>query len=136
MSFWRELRRRNVAKVAVAYAVVAWLLIQIAAILFPTFQAPAWAMQAFTFALIAGFPVALLFAWAYELTPAGFKPSVTLPATESIARSTGQKLNYLVIGSLAIAMVLLRMFRSRNLLKDAALEKPAFAALRSQLFSN
>jgi TolB-like protein len=72
-NFFAELKRRNVYKVAVAYAVVAWLLIQAASILFPTFEAPGWVMKVFVSAVALGFPIALLLAWAFELTPEGIK---------------------------------------------------------------
>ncbi len=72
-SVWGELRRRNVVKVAVAYAIVAWLLVEVASVLLPTFEAPDWIMQVFTFLVIVGFPLALIFAWAYELTPEGIR---------------------------------------------------------------
>src|SRR6266576_585991 len=68
-NFFAELKRRNVYKVAVAYAVVAWLLIQAASILFPTFEAPGRVMKV----VAAGFPIALVLAWAFELTPEGLK---------------------------------------------------------------
>src|SRR5438477_1733618 len=72
-NFFAELKRRNVYKVAVAYAVVAWLLIQAASILFPTFEAPGWVMKVFVAVVAAGFPIALILAWAFELTPGGLK---------------------------------------------------------------
>jgi adenylate cyclase len=72
-NFFGELKRRNVYKVAIAYAIVAWLLIQAASILFPTFEAPSWMMKIFVTLAILGFPIALLFAWAFELTPEGLK---------------------------------------------------------------
>ena len=72
-NFFAELKRRNVYKVAVTYAVVAWLLIQAAAILFQTFEAPAWVMKVFVVILAAGFVVALVIAWAFELTPEGIR---------------------------------------------------------------
>src|SRR5713226_2994246 len=72
-NFFAELKRRNVYKVAVAYAVVAWLLIQAASILFPTFEAPPWVMKVFVAIIAAGFPIALVLAWAFELTPQGIK---------------------------------------------------------------
>jgi len=71
--FFAELKRRNVYKVAVVYAVVAWLLIQAASILFPTFEAPGWVMKVFVTVIAAGFPIALILAWAFELTPEGLK---------------------------------------------------------------
>jgi TolB-like protein len=71
--FFAELKRRNVYKVAVAYAVVAWLLIQAGSIFFPTFEAPPWVMKIFIMVVLLGFPVALIIAWAFELTPEGIK---------------------------------------------------------------
>ena len=92
-SFFAELKRRNVYKVAVAYAVVAWLLIQAASILFPTFEAPGWVMKVFVAVVVAGFPIALILAWAFELTPEGLKrteSAMELPRT--IGRSSGMDL--------------------------------------------
>ncbi len=73
MSFIDELKRRNVFRVGIAYVIVAWLLLQVADVVLPTFRTPEWVMQAFTFLLILGFPLALIFAWAFELTPEGLK---------------------------------------------------------------
>src|SRR6266567_1049787 len=72
-NFFAELKRRNVYKVAIAYAVVAWLLMQAASILFPTFEAPPWTMKVFVAVIALGFPIALVIAWAFELTPEGLK---------------------------------------------------------------
>jgi TolB-like protein len=71
--FLTELKRRNVYKVAIAYAVVAWLLIQIASQVFPFFEIPNWAVRFIVLAIIIGFPIALIIAWAFELTPEGLK---------------------------------------------------------------
>ncbi len=73
MNFFAELKRRNVYKVAVAYAVVAWLLIQIATQVFPFFEIPNWAVRLVVLAIVIGFPIALIVAWAFELTPEGLK---------------------------------------------------------------
>ena len=81
-SFFAELKRRNVYKVAVAYAVVAWLLLQLASILFPAFEAPAWVMKAFIALVAAGFPIALVVAWAFELTPEGIKRTDGISSSE------------------------------------------------------
>jgi adenylate cyclase len=70
-NFFSELKRRNVYKVAVAYAVIAWLLIQAASILFPTLQPPNWVIKTFVVILAAGFVIALVIAWAFEMTPEG-----------------------------------------------------------------
>ena len=90
-NFFAELKRRNVYKVAVAYAVVAWLLMQGASILFPTFEAPAWVMKVFVTAIAFGFPVALVLAWAFELTPEGIKRTTEVAPNESITRRTGPR---------------------------------------------
>jgi hypothetical protein len=72
-NFFAELKRRNVYKVAIAYAVVAWLLMQVASQIFPFFEIPNWAVRLVVLLLIIGFPVALILAWAFELTPQGIK---------------------------------------------------------------
>src|SRR5437762_5253444 len=91
-NFFAELKRRNVYKVAVAYAVVAWLLIQAASILFPTFEAPPWVMKVFVSLLVLGFPVALVFSWAFEITPEGIKRESEVEPNKSISRHTGRKI--------------------------------------------
>src|SRR3954467_9436553 len=73
LSFFAELKRRNVYKVAVAYAVVGWLLIQVTTQVFPIFDIPNWALRLIVLAIIVGFPIALVIAWAFELTPQGLK---------------------------------------------------------------
>jgi hypothetical protein len=72
-NFFAELKRRNVYKVAFVYAVTAWLLIQAASILLPTFEAPTWVMKVVVLVVVLGFPIALVIAWAFELTPEGIK---------------------------------------------------------------
>jgi hypothetical protein len=72
-NFFSELKRRNVYKVAAAYAVVGWLLVQITTQVFPIFEIPNWAMRLIVLAIIIGFPIALVVAWAFELTPQGLK---------------------------------------------------------------
>jgi TolB-like protein/Tfp pilus assembly protein PilF len=72
-NFFTELKRRNVYKVAIAYAVVAWLLIQVATQVFPFFEIPNWVVRLVVLAVIVGFPIALIIAWAFELTPEGLK---------------------------------------------------------------
>src|SRR5205823_11145897 len=72
-SFFAELKRRNVYKVAIAYAVVAWLLMQVASQIFPFFEIPNWAVRLVVLLLVIGFPVAVILAWAFELTPEGLK---------------------------------------------------------------
>src|SRR5215471_11508753 len=110
MNFFAELKRRNVYKVAVAYAVVAWLLIQAASILFPTFDAPAWAMKVFVALLVLGFPVALVLSWAFEITPEGIKFESEIDPKKSITRKTGRKIVGLTI-ALAIVAAGLMIFQ-------------------------
>ena len=96
-NFFSELKRRNVYKVAVAYAVIAWLLIQAASILFPTFEAPAWVMKVFVVIVAAGFVVALLIAWAFEMTPQGIKRTEDVRPDEVIPQWSGRKFAALII---------------------------------------
>src|SRR5438067_7459058 len=72
-NFFAEVKRRNVYKVAISYAVVGWLLIQIATQVFPFFEIPNWAVRLVVLAIVIGFPIALVIAWAFELTPEGLK---------------------------------------------------------------
>ena len=106
-SFFAELKRRNVYKVAVAYVIVGWLLLQAASILFPTFEAPAWVMKVFVSVIILGFPVALILAWAFELTPEGIKRAEDVLPNESIRRKTGRKLVGITVALAVIAAGLL-----------------------------
>ena len=106
-SFFAELKRRNVYKVAVAYMVVAWLLIQAASILFPTFEAPAWVMKVFVAVLVLGFPIALIFSWAFEITPEGIKRESEIEPDKSVAVHTGRKIVALTIGLAVLAAGLL-----------------------------
>ena len=105
MSLIAELKRRNVFRVGVAYAIVAWILIEVAHTAFPTLQLPDWTTTLITVLLIMGFPVALVIAWAFELTPEGFKRETTVDPAESITHLTGRKLDFAIIGLLAIAVV-------------------------------
>ncbi len=106
-SFCAELKRRNVYKVAVAYAVVAWLLLQAASIFFPAFDAPAWVMKIFIIIIIFGFPVALIFSWAFEITPEGIKLESEIEPNKSIKRRTGRKI---VAVTIALAVVAAGLF--------------------------
>ena len=96
-SFFGELRRRNVYKVAVAYAIVAWLLIQVATQTFPFFEIPSWCVRLVVVLLLLGFPIAVILAWAYELTPGGIKRTEDVFVEKSVVRKTGRKLDALMI---------------------------------------
>lgn len=108
--FFSELKRRNVYKVGAAYAVVSWFLVQLASVLLPTFDAPNWAMRFFLILLAIGFPVALVLAWAFEITPEGIKRSTDVGPNESPTHHTGRKLTALIvtIGLLAVALFAFR----------------------------
>jgi TolB-like protein len=104
MSLITELKRRNVFRVGAAYGIVGWLLVEIASVLLPTFGAPEWVMKAFSFLVILGFPLALILAWAFELTPEGIKRETDVDPAESITHSTGRKLDFAIIALLAVAL--------------------------------
>ena len=107
MSFIEELKRRNVFRIAVAYLVSAWVALQLADIVLESIEAPNWVIQAFMLAIGLGFPLALVFAWAFEMTPEGIKKERDVDRSQSITRQTGQKLNRGIIVALSIAVVLL-----------------------------
>ena len=115
-NFFAELKRRNVYKVAVAYALVAWLLIQAASILFPTFDAPPWVMKVFVAVLVLGFPIALVFSWAFEITPEGIKREEDVPPNESITHHTGRKIVgiTIVVAVIAAGLFVYQLVRSKN----------------------
>ena len=103
-SVWGELKRRNVVRVAIAYAVVAWLSIEVSATTFPMLKLPEWAATFVTVLLIIGFPVAVIFAWAYEFTPEGLKKEKDVERFESITHITGRKIDFVIIGVLVVAV--------------------------------
>jgi hypothetical protein len=86
--FFAELKRRNLYKVAIAYALVAWLLMQVASQIFPFFEIPNWAVRLVVLLLIIGFPVALILAWAFELTPEGIKRAEDVDLNKPVAQKT------------------------------------------------
>src|SRR2546426_7426945 len=106
-NFFAELKRRNVYKVAVAYAVISWLLIQAASIFLPAFDAPSWVMKIFIIVIIFGFPVALIFSWAFEITPEGIKLESEIEPSRSMTRRTGRKI---VAVTIALAVVAAGLF--------------------------
>ncbi len=103
-SFFSELRRRNVVKVGVAYLVVGWILVEVASVVMPGFGAPDWVFKVIMFVVFLGFPLALLFAWAFELTPKGLKRTHEVTMEHSITSKTGRKLDFAIIGLLAVAL--------------------------------
>lgn len=98
MSLWVELKRRNVFKVAVAYAVVGWLVVQVADTVLPIFEAPYVIVQVFTFFVFLGFPLALVLSWAYELTPDGVRRADPVPSGQGGRHDQGRHFGVLVAG--------------------------------------
>src|SRR5437588_1987334 len=120
-NFFSELKRRNVYKVAVAYAVVAWLLFQAASILLPTFEAPSWVMKAFTVFLALGFIFAVTISWAFEMTPEGMKRTADVSPNEVIPYWSKQKFAALIVGVAVIAAGLLALQLLRSSKSTATL---------------
>jgi TolB-like protein/Flp pilus assembly protein TadD len=104
-SFFAELKRRNVYRAAVIYGMVAWLLTQVATQVFPFFDIPNWAVRLVVIALVLGFPIAMLLAWLYELTPEGF---VREEKVDPVARNiAGRRLDFAIIGILLLVVAAL-----------------------------
>jgi TolB-like protein len=104
VSFFAELKRRNVIKVAAAYIIIGWLIMQAGDTLAPALLLPEWINSALAFFLILGFPLALFFAWAFEMTPDGIKKEKDVDRSQSITSTTGQKLNHTIIGLLVVTL--------------------------------
>jgi TolB-like protein/Flp pilus assembly protein TadD len=114
-SFFAELRRRNVYKVAVAYAVVGWLLIQVGTQVFPFFEIPNWGVRLIVLLIVAGFPIAVILAWAFELTPEGIKRTEDADLiTPGVSRK--QRWIYVVIiaGALSVGLFFLGRYTATN----------------------
>jgi TolB-like protein/Tfp pilus assembly protein PilF len=101
-----ELKRRNVFRVAVTYLVAVWLVLQVADLVLENIGAPDWVMQTFMLLFALGFPFALIFSWAYELTPEGLKREKDVDRDKSVTRRTGRKLNQITIALLGIVVAL------------------------------
>jgi len=101
-NLFAELKRRNIFRVAGVYAVVGWLIMQVVSVMTPALNLPDWVDSFFAILLIAGFPITILLAWAFELTPEGMKPTKSIAPDASITSKTGRKLDYAIIGGLAL----------------------------------
>src|SRR5437588_4800482 len=106
-NFFGELRRRNVYRVAVAYGIVAWLITQVATQTFPFLEIPNWCVRLVIVLLVFGFPVAMILAWAYELTPEGIKRTEEIAPTQPARRPVTQRLNVTIIAVLTCAVAFL-----------------------------
>jgi len=107
MSFFDELKRRNVFRVAIAYTVVAWLIAQVVDLVLENFGAPPWFMKSLLVILAAGLPIAIVLAWALEMTPEGIKKEKDVDRSQSVTRQTGRKLDRMIIGVMAVVIALL-----------------------------
>jgi TolB-like protein len=114
-SLWTELRRRNVIRVAIAYVVASWLLIEAATVALEGFGAPGWVPKAVAVLLALGFPVALIFSWVYEMTPEGLKRESDIQRDDSVTAHTAKKLDLAVIVLLLLAI---GMFAADRFLPD------------------
>ena len=107
MGIFQELKRRNVFRVGLAYALAAWVLLQIADFALEVIDAPSWILQVFVLAAGIGLPVVLIFAWVFEMTPEGLKRESEIDRSHSITPQTGRKLDRVIIVFLALAVVAL-----------------------------
>jgi TolB-like protein/Flp pilus assembly protein TadD len=107
VSLFEELKRRNVIRVGVAYVIVAWLVAQVAEFAIETFGAPDWVLKIFVVFLMLGFPVAVVFAWAFEMTPEGLRKEKDVDRSQSITSQTAKKLNNTILVLMALAIVYL-----------------------------
>ena len=123
---FNELKRRNVIRVAVAYCVAAWVLLQIADLVLENIGAPGWVMQVFMLALALGFPVVIIFSWAFEITPEGIKLEKDIDRDNSITQRTASKLDRITIGLLILVLIIVGV--ERLVVSDAPLPESAPAA--------
>src|SRR5438045_4716857 len=130
-NFFAELKRRNVYKVAVAYAIVAWLLIQVATQVFPFFEIPNWAVRLVVLLLILGLPIALFLAWAFEITPEGIKRAEDVSPEQSITKHTGRKLIWttVVLAVIAAGLLAFQLLRPRSATNFGASTTPATGSI-------
>jgi TolB-like protein/Tfp pilus assembly protein PilF len=130
-NLFAELKRRNVYKVAVAYAVVGWLLVQVATQVFPFFGIPNWVVRLVVVLALIGFPIAVVCAWAFEMTPEGIK--LEGDVDRRITRKTGRKLTALIfiVGAVAAGMMIFRFLHSQQRI-EVAKQPPRAVALESK----
>ena len=107
MSFFNELKRRNVVRVGAAYILIAWVLLQGVDFALEVIDAPSWILQVFVLAAAIGLPAVLIFAWVFEMTPEGLKRESEVDRARSITPHTGRKLDRIIIVFLAVAVAIL-----------------------------
>src|SRR5438128_6674410 len=114
-TFFAELKRRNVYKVAVAYAVVGWLLVQVTTQVFPIFEIPNWAVRLVVLAIVIGFPIALVIAWAFELTPQGLKRTEDVDLAAEGSRKSHALIYIVIVGAaISIGLIFIGRYTARN----------------------
>ena len=113
-NFFAELKRRNVYKVAIAYGVVAWLLIQVATQVFPFFEIPNWSIRLIVLIIVVGFPVALVIAWAFELTPEGLKRTEIADTLPTRSRKRAWIYVVVIASVLSIGLFLLGRYTAQR----------------------
>jgi TolB-like protein/Tfp pilus assembly protein PilF len=122
-NFFAELKRRNVYKVAVAYAIVGWLLVQVATQVFPFFEIPNWAVRLIVLAIVIGFPIALVIAWAFELTPEGLKRTEDVDLAAQTRTKSHAWIYVVTVGAiLSIGLFLLGRYSGRSIAGAARTE--------------
>jgi TolB-like protein/Flp pilus assembly protein TadD len=119
MSLFGELKRRNVFRVALAYLIAAWLVLQVSQLVLEAIEAPAWVLKVFLLIFALGLPIALLFSWAYELTPEGVKRESEIDRSNSVTHQTGRKLNQITI-AMVIALAVLVAAGRMNLIEPGS----------------
>jgi TolB-like protein len=124
-NFFAELKRRNVYRAAAAYGVVSWLLVQIATQVFPFFDVPSWAIRMVVVILLLGFPVAVIMAWIYDLTPEGLQRTNEVAPGNALSRNAGRKIDFAIIGVLLTVIAFMAWQHWRPTKPDAANELPA-----------
>jgi TolB-like protein len=129
-NFFAELKRRNVYKVAVAYAVVGWLLVQVATQVFPFFEIPNWAVRLVVLGIVIGFPIALVIAWAFELTPEGLKRTEDVDLTKQSRRKAHAWIYIVIVGAaFSIGLFFIGRYTGRNTASAARTEATAGSSI-------
>ena len=108
-NLWQELKRRNVIKSALAYLVVAWILLQVFQLLLPIVNAPDWVLKGITLIIAIGLPIWIVISWIYDLTPKGIEKTAKDSGSELVAQATNKRLNVFIIVSLSLAVIVLAL---------------------------
>lgn len=122
-NYLRELQRRNVFRAIAAYIVLGWILLQVSTTLEDALELPEWFDAVVTALLVIGFPLILIFSWVYELTPGGLKKTSSVPDGQSIAHSTGRRLDYITVGGVVVLLAVILV--DRLFVPEPAAESPA-----------